>query len=105
MPITQQQQFQSTPIASVVYEREEYPKVKYSPTGGVEVVISKDEEDKLGAGWYDSPAGFGVETAPAATGPAKVGFQAMQGFEAPAGWTAPTTSSASSSSRRSSSGE
>lgn len=44
-------------------EKIEYPKHKYHPEKGVEVVHSLEQEKKL-AGYYDSPADYGVETHP-----------------------------------------
>lgn len=41
-----------------------WPKAKYHEVHGGAVVNSAEEEEALGEGWYDSPADFGVITAP-----------------------------------------
>lgn len=41
-----------------------YPTWKYHATAGALLVQSLEEEEALGAGWADSPAAFGVITAP-----------------------------------------
>lgn len=43
-----------------------YPKFKYHKTLDAIVVNSADEEASLSEGWADSPAAFGVITAPSA---------------------------------------
>jgi len=54
---------------SDAYIEKKYPKSKYKPSKNSEgfehkVVSSKDDEEKLGKGWHDSPAHFGIETTP-----------------------------------------
>jgi hypothetical protein len=42
-----------------------YPRYKYHPDYEPFIVHSEEEEDEL-VGWYDSPADYGVFTAPSA---------------------------------------
>lgn len=54
------------------YIEKKYPKHKYrpakdkdgNPTFETKVAVSAEAEAKLGSGWHDSPAGFGIETTP-----------------------------------------
>lgn len=41
-----------------------YPKFKYHPSESAKIVHSEAAEKKLGEGWHDTPAAFGVETCP-----------------------------------------
>ncbi len=43
---------------------ESYPKWKYHPSFSPALVQSGEDEKALEGKWYDSPADFGVETAP-----------------------------------------
>lgn len=42
----------------------QFPKWKYHPARAARIVKTAREESDLGEGWADSPAAFGVETAP-----------------------------------------
>jgi hypothetical protein len=48
---------------------QEFPKWKYHPSKEAVIVGNKDAEEALGEGWFNSPADFGVETCPSASGP------------------------------------
>jgi len=41
-----------------------YPSFRYHATEEPKIVNSPEEEKELGKGWEDSPAAFGIETAP-----------------------------------------
>lgn len=41
-----------------------YPSCRYHPEKEPVIVVSAEHEEKLGDGWYESPADFGIETAP-----------------------------------------
>lgn len=43
---------------------ETFPKWKYHPTYSPCLVQSTEDERSLGQGWFDSPAEYGIETAP-----------------------------------------
>lgn len=45
-------------------ENSVYPKWVYHPSKEAQVVKSAADEKKLGKGWVESPAEFGVESAP-----------------------------------------
>jgi len=41
-----------------------YPKMFYASDGRTIIVATQAQEDALSGAWYDSPAGFGLITAP-----------------------------------------
>lgn len=45
-------------------DRSDFPRWKYHPTKDPVIVGSKEAENQLGSGWYDSPAEYGHETCP-----------------------------------------
>lgn len=46
---------------------QQYPKFKYHASERPRIVHSAEAEAKLGQGWHDTPAAFGVETCPGKT--------------------------------------
>lgn len=66
----------------------DYPKMLYKSEGGFvksTTVRSEKERKALGAGWEESPAAFGVETAPAAPAVAMTSFSVPIPNDATAG--------------------
>jgi len=60
-----------------------FPKWKYHPTFEPALAETFEDEKDLGPGWYNSPAEFGVETAPGRR-PDPVIKKAREKFEAQA---------------------
>lgn len=55
-----------------------YPRFRYHPDKPAELVNSPEEEKALGAGWYKSPAEYGVETAPSKKPDPKIAENAVK---------------------------